>query len=217
MLTRRQQQIMDIIQSLYARNGYTPTLDEIALAGGISTRSTVHQHVQVLIREGRLQATSGKRAYRMPEAAVARHPQMLLGLGLPLAGRIAAGKPIEAISGKDEINPSDLFGGSGRYVLEVRGESMIDIGIMDGDFVVIQQQENAHDGDIVVALVEREEATLKRLFRLADGHIELRPENRSLQPMVYPAESVQVQGKMVGLFRSYEPLSSHTPKNPRKT
>lgn len=203
MLTRRQQQIMDIIQSLYARNGYTPTLDEIASAGGISTRSTVHQHVQALIREGRLHATPGKRAYRMPETAVARHPQMPLRLGLPLAGRIAAGKPIEAISGKDEINPGDLFRGNGRYVLEVRGESMIDIGIMDGDFVVIQQQEDACDGDIVVALVEREEVTLKRLYRLADGRIELRPENRTLQPMVYPTESVQVQGKMVGLFRSY--------------
>ncbi|MGB5600166.1 MAG: transcriptional repressor LexA [Thiothrix litoralis] len=203
MLTRRQQQIMDIIQSLYARNGYTPTLDEIASAGGISTRSTVHQHVQALIREGRLHATPGKRAYRMPETAVARHPQMPLRLGLPLAGRIAAGKPIEAISGKDEINPGDLFRGNGRYVLEVRGESMIDIGIMDGDFVVIQQQEDACDGDIVVALVEREEVTLKRIYRLADGRIELRPENRTLQPMVYPTESVQVQGKMVGLFRSY--------------
>ncbi|SDZ92796.1 MAG: transcriptional repressor LexA [Candidatus Thiothrix putei] len=203
MLTRRQQQMMDIIQSLYARNGYAPTLDEIAQAGGISTRSTVHQHVQALIREGRLQATAGKRAYRMPETAVARHPQMPLSLGLPLAGRIAAGKPIEAIAGKDEINPSDLFSGNGRYVLEVRGESMIDIGIMDGDFVVIQQQENARDGDIVVALVEREEATLKRLYRQPDGQIELRPENSQMQPMVYPAESVQVQGKMVGLFRSY--------------
>ncbi|QQZ29136.1 transcriptional repressor LexA [Thiothrix subterranea] len=203
MLTRRQQQIWDIIQSLYARNGYTPTLDEIAQAGGISTRSTVHQHVQALIREGRLHTTAGKRAYRLPETTVARHPQMPLRLGLPLAGRIAAGKPIEAIAGKDEINPSDLFGGNGRYVLEVRGESMIDIGIMDGDFVVIQQQDNARDGDIVVALVEREEATLKRLYRLPDGHIELRPENSQMQPMLYPAESVQVQGKMVGLFRSY--------------
>lgn len=201
MLTRRQQQIWDVIQSLYARNGYAPTLDEIALACGINTRSTIHQHVQALIREGRLQSTEGKRAYRMPEAAVARHPQ--LPLGLPLAGRIAAGKPIEAITGKDEINPSDMFSGNGRYVLEVRGESMIDIGIMDGDFVVIQQQDSARNGDIVVALVEREEATLKRLYRLADGRIELRPENSTMQPMVYPAESVQVQGKMVGLFRSY--------------
>ncbi|MBU0653598.1 MAG: transcriptional repressor LexA [Gammaproteobacteria bacterium] len=201
MLTRRQQQVMDIIQTLYARNGYAPTLDEIAQESGINTRSTVHQHVQALIREGRLQTATGKRAYHMSESAVARHPQM--SLSLPLIGRIAAGKPIEAISGRDEINPSDIFTGKGRYVLEVRGESMIDIGIMDGDFVVIQQQEEARNGEIVVALVEREEATLKRLFHLADGKIELRPENSSMQPMVYPEESVQIQGKMVGLFRSY--------------
>ncbi|MEB4593435.1 transcriptional repressor LexA [Candidatus Thiothrix sp. Deng01] len=201
MLTRRQQQIWDIIQNLYARNGYAPTLDEIAVASGINTRSTVHQHVQALIREGRLQPAAGKRAYRMPESAAARHPQ--LALGLPLAGRIAAGKPIEAIAGKDEINPSDMFSGNGRYALEVRGDSMINIGVMDGDFVVIQQQDSARNGDIVVALVDREEATLKRIYRLPDGRIELRPENSAMQPMVYPAESVQVQGKMVGLFRSY--------------
>lgn len=201
MLTRRQQQVMDIIQTLYARNGYAPTLDEIAQASGINTRSTVHQHIQTLIREGRLQQAAGKRAYQMPESAITRHPQM--SLNLRLEGRIAAGKPIEAISGRDEINPSEIFSGRNRYVLEVRGESMIDIGIMDGDFVVIQQQEEARNGEIVVALVEREEATLKRLFHLADGKIELRPENSSMQPMVYPAESVQIQGKMVGLFRSY--------------
>ncbi len=201
MLTRRQQQVMDIIQTLYARNGYAPTLDEIGQAGGINTRSTVHQHVQALIREGRLQAATGKRAYRMPEPVVERHPQM--SLNLRLEGRIAAGKPIEAIADRNEINPSEIFAGRNRYVLEVRGESMIDIGIMDGDFVVIQQQEEARNGEIVVALVEREEATLKRIFHLPDSRIELRPENSAMQPMVYPAENVQIQGKMVGLFRSY--------------
>lgn len=201
MLTRRQQEIMDIIQTLYARNGYAPTLDEIALASGINTRSTVHQHVQILIREGYLQAATGKRAYRMPSEAESHHPQQ--PLALPFIGCIAAGKPIAAIPGRDEINPLDIFSGKGRFVLEVKGESMIDIGIMDGDFVVIQTQEEARDGEVVVALVEREEATLKRIYYLPDGNIELRPENSTLRPMVYPAESVQVQGKMVGLFRSY--------------
>lgn len=201
MLTRRQQQIWEIIQSLYARLGYAPTLDEIAQASGIATRSTIHQHVQALIREGRLLAAAGKRAYRLPDASVAQHPQM--AMHLPLMGRIAAGKPIEAIPDRTEINPSELFTGHDRYVLQVRGDSMIDIGIMDGDFVVIQRQESARNGDIVVALVEREEATLKRFFALADGRVELRPENSTMPPMLYPAASVQVQGKMVGLFRSY--------------
>lgn len=201
MLTRRQKQVMEVIQKLYARNGYAPTLDEIAQESGINTRSTVHQHVQALIREGNLSEASGKRAYHMPENLVARHPQM--SLSLPLVGRIAAGKPIEAISGQEEISPNDLFTGNGRYVLEVQGESMIDIGIMDGDFVVIQQQETASNSEIVVALVDREEATLKRIYYLPDNRVELRPENSTMRPMVYPAERVQVQGKMVGMFRSY--------------
>lgn len=175
-------------------------MDEIAQACGINTRSTVHQHVQALIREGYLHAATGKRAYRLPEVTVAGHPQM--ALSLPLQGRIAAGKPIEAISGRDEINPADLFRGRGRYVLEVRGESMRDVGIMDGDFVVIQPQDEVRNGDIVVALVEREEVTLKRIFYLPDGLVELRPENSQLQAMIYPASSVQVQGRLVGLFRS---------------
>jgi len=198
MLTRRQLQVWEIIQTLSARNGYAPTLDEIAQASGINTRSTVHQHVQALIREAYLEAASGKRAYQIPTVA-----QVRPATNLPLAGRIAAGKPIEAITGHDQINPSDLFSGNGRYVLEVCGESMTDIGIMDGDFVVIQQQGHARDGEIVVALVEREEATLKRIYHLPDGRVELRPENRQMQPMRYPAESVQVQGRMVGLFRNY--------------
>lgn len=203
MLTRRQQQVLTVIQTLFARQGYAPTLEEIATASGINTRSTVHQHVQALIREGYLLAAAGKRAYRLPETTAASHAP--LTSNLPLVGRIAAGKPIQAISGRDEINPSDLFGGQGRYVLEVRGESMMDIGIMDGDFVVIQQVECARNGDIVVALVEREEVTLKRIFYLSDEAIELRPENQRMQSLIYPASSVQVQGKMVGLFRCYDP------------
>jgi repressor LexA len=103
----------------------------------------------------------------------------------------------------EAIDPTVLLSGNGRYVLEVRGDSMTDIGIMDGDFIVIQQQDNAKNGAIVVALVNREEATLKRIYHLPDGKVELRPENSTMQPMVYPAASVQVQGAMVGLFRSY--------------
>jgi repressor LexA len=103
----------------------------------------------------------------------------------------------------EAIDPAALLAGNGRYVLEVRGNSMTGIGIMDGDFVVIQQQDTAKNGEVVVALVNREEATLKRIYHLPDGQVELRPESSAMQPMVYPATNVQVQGKMVGLFRSY--------------
>lgn len=199
MLTRRQQEIWEVIRSWYREKGYAPTLDEIAQSIGINTKSTVHQHIKALIKEGRLLAASGKRAYEMPDIEIAVHPQM----ALPLAGQIAAGKPITAIEGRDEISPTEIFTGPGRYALKVRGESMIDIGVMDGDYVVIERKEEAPNGEIVVALVENEEATLKRLYNLEDGKIELRPENKDMQPMIYPADSVQVQGIMVGLFRSY--------------
>ncbi|MGB0845820.1 MAG: transcriptional repressor LexA [Thiolinea sp.] len=204
MLTRRQQQIWEVIHKWYRRHGYTPTLDEIGKAVGLNTRSTVHQHVQTLIRENYLKAASGKRAYEMMPEDTERHPQMPLSLPtLPLEGQIAAGRPIEAIADRNDISPSEMFTGPGRYALKVRGESMIDIGVMDGDYVVIQRIEDARNGDIVVALVEREEATLKRIFYHDTGFVELRPENTEMQPMFYPADSVQVQGRMVGLFRNY--------------
>ena len=196
MLTRRQQQIMDIIHKLYAQNGYLPTLDEIAHAGGINTRSTVHQHVQALIQQGYLEATTGKRAYRLPEPA-AREDY------LPLLGKIAAGQPIEALASQNEISADEMFRGQGRFVLKVSGESMRDIGIMDGDYVVIQKQNIASNGEIIVALVDKQEATLKRIFYLPNRKIELRPENSDMESLIYPAKSVQVQGKLVGVFRTY--------------
>ncbi|MGL4186200.1 MAG: transcriptional repressor LexA [Thiotrichaceae bacterium] len=196
MLTRRQQQIMDIIHKLYAQNGYLPTLDEIAHAGGINTRSTVHQHVQALIQQGYLAATTGKRAYRLPEPA-AREDY------LPLLGKIAAGQPIEALASQNEISADEMFRGQGRFVLKVSGESMRDIGIMDGDYVVIQKQNIASNGEIIVALVDKQEATLKRIFYLPNRKIELRPENSDMESLIYPAKSVQVQGKLVGVFRTY--------------
>lgn len=196
MLTRRQQQIMDIIHKLYAQNGYLPTLDEIAHAGGINTRSTVHQHVQALIQQGYLAATTGKRAYRLPEPA-AREDY------LPLLGKIAAGQPIEALASQNEISADEMFRGQGRFVLKVSGESMRDIGIMDGDYVVIQKQNIASNGEIIVALVDKQEATLKRIFYLPNRKIELRPENSDMESLIYPAKNVQVQGKLVGVFRTY--------------
>ena len=196
MLTRRQQQIMDIIHKLYAQNGYLPTLDEIAHAGGINTRSTVHQHVQALIQQGYLAATTGKRAYRLPEPA-AREDY------LPLLGKIAAGQPIEALASQNEISADEMFRGQGRFVLKVSGESMRDIGIMDGDYVVIQKQNIASNGEIIVALVDKQEATLIRIFYLPNRKIELRPENSDMESLIYPAKSVQVQGKLVGVFRTY--------------
>ncbi|WP_020395123.1 transcriptional repressor LexA [Thiolinea disciformis] len=204
MLTRKQQQIWEVIQQWYNHFGYAPTLDEIGQKLGIKSRSTVHQHIQTLIQKNVLLSGQGKRAYQMPKPLLDQHPQLPLALtSLPLEGQIAAGQPIQAISDQADISPNELFLGPGRYALKVKGESMIDIGVMDGDYVVIQRTEEARNGEIVVALIEREEATLKRIYYQANGQIELHPENKTMRPMIYPAQSVQIQGRMIGLFRSY--------------
>jgi len=123
---------------------------------------------------------------------------------IPLLGRIAAGQPIEAIEGRDELNLADFLMSSDRFALQVTGNSMIDAGILDGDTVIIRQQQNATNGDIVVALIDGIEATLKRLKKLPDGMILLMPENKFMEPKVYPAQRVQIQGVVVGQLRSYQ-------------
>jgi repressor LexA len=152
--------------------------------------------VQALIQQGYLLPTTGKRAYRLPEPNIREDY-------LPLLGKIAAGQPIEAIESQNEISADEMFRGQGRFVLKVSGDSMRDIGIMNGDYVVIQKQDIASNGEIIVALVNKQEVTLKRIFYLPNRKIELRPENSDMESMLYSAKSVQVQGKMVGLFRAY--------------
>lgn len=194
-LTKKQQATWEVIQKLTQQWGRQPTLEEIAIELNISSKSTVHEHVKALIQAGVLLPSVGKKAYEL-------HPEPE-ELTLPILGRIAAGKPIEAVGDQKTVSPNDLFVRADRYALLVRGESMIDIGILDGDYVVIQRQDYAHNGEVVSVLVEGFETTLKRIYYVGDGRIELRPENRSMPSMFYPAESVQVQGKMVGLFRKW--------------
>jgi repressor LexA len=122
---------------------------------------------------------------------------------LPLLGRIAAGLPIEAIPDQEEINLADFFMGPNRFVLKVQGESMIEAGIMPGDMVIVESRDHAHNGDIVVALIDQQEATLKRLHHNTDGSITLFPANTSMSPLTYPAEQLRIQGVVVGQMRSY--------------
>jgi repressor LexA len=124
-------------------------------------------------------------------------------LTLPLLGRIAAGRPIEAIPGEDEIDLSEFFVNRDRFVLRVQGDSMIEDGILDGDMVIVEKRETAENGEIVVALIDGIEATLKRLQKNRDGSVTLRPANSQMPPMRYPAARVRIQGIVVGQFRSY--------------
>ena len=201
MLTDRQQQTYDFISAYARRHGVTPKLREIAQHLGISSRGSIHRYLRAIEAEG-LITVEPDRARGIRLAAAPGMPDARAST-LPLMGRIAAGRPIEAIAGQDHIDLSEFFVGPNRFVLRVQGDSMVEDGILDGDMVVVEQRGHAEDGEIVVALIDNEEATLKRLQRNGDGSITLRPANRLLVPMRYPGERVCVQGVVVGQLRVY--------------
>lgn len=199
-LTKRQQEIFDFIRQYSESNGYPPTVRDIGKAVGLASSSTVHAHLSNLEKLGLLRRDPTKpRAMELLDRAGAT-VRGALRPGLPLLGHVAAGQPILAEENVEEyIETPDACGGrSGEYLLRVRGESMKNAGILDGDLVVVRPQETAHDGEIVVALVE-EEATVKRFYR-EDDHVRLQPENEEMQPIL--VRDVSVLGRVVGLMRS---------------
>ncbi len=196
MLTSKQTLVLHTIQHLYQDHGYLPTLEEIGQEIGIG-RSTIHKHIRTLINNNYLQEADGKAAYQLTDPIETEENT------LPYMGRIAAGCPIEAIPDQQNINLATLFYGPNRYVLKIAGDSMIEAGIWDEDYVVIQKQSSAREGEIIVALVDRYEATLKYYHPKDTGVVELRPANSQLQSMFYPADQVEIQGVMLGVFRSY--------------
>lgn len=198
MPTLLEKRILNFIHAFIVKHGHSPTLVEIGQAMDISSKGTIHRYVQSLRNQGLLaQPERGWRGIRLADDALSNSTT------LPLVGRIAAGQPIEAIENQEEINLTEMFVGKDRFALQIKGDSMIDIGILDGDIVVIQPQNTAQFGDIVVALIDEQEATLKRFKKLKDGRIELSPENQDLKPMIYDASRVKVQGILVGQLRSY--------------
>ena len=207
-LTKRQQEIFDFIKRYSAKYGYPPTVRDIGKAVGLASSSTVHAHLANLEKLGLLRRDPTKpraielldRVGREVDAVVENVRQFVAGPGLPVVGHVAAGAPILAEENIEEyVQVPPVAGGeTGEYILRVRGESMRDIGMLDGDFVVVQRQDTAQDGDVVVALVG-EEATVKRFFREAD-HVRLQPENASMEPI--RSREVQIMGRVVGLFRS---------------
>jgi len=197
MLTSKQALVLQTIQKLAHQMGYLPTLEEVGQDIGIG-RSTIHKHIRTLINNNYLQEAEGKSAYQLSE------PLAEEDNCLPYMGRIAAGCPIEAIPEQQNINMAQLFHGSNRYILKIAGDSMIEAGIWDEDFVVIQKQNYAREGNIIVALVDRYEATLKYYHPKETGVVELRPANCQLESMFYPAEQVEIQGVLMGVFRDYQ-------------
>jgi repressor LexA len=203
-LTKRQQEIFDFIKRYSARYGYPPTVRDIGKAVGLASSSTVHAHLANLERIGLLRRDPTKpRAIELLDRAAAgvqAGVQAFVRPGLPLVGQVAAGQPVLAEENIEEYiqTPSFAGGEDGEYLLRVRGESMKDVGIIEGDLVVVRPQETANDGDIVVALVG-EEATVKRFFQEPD-HVRLQPENSAMEPI--RSRDVRVLGRVVGLMRN---------------
>ncbi|MFQ5661497.1 MAG: transcriptional repressor LexA [Gammaproteobacteria bacterium] len=197
MLTRLEEKVLQFITHYIAQNGHAPTLAEVGEALKMRSKGTVHRYVESLIKKGHLHRTG--RNWRGIRLTGESSRSLTI---LPLVGRIAAGKPIEAITDQKEINFSDLLLGPDRYALKVKGDSMIDAGILDGDLIIVRHTETAENGDIVVALIDGEEATLKRL-RKHGARVELIPANQKLASMIYPADRLRIQGVVVGQVRIY--------------
>lgn len=200
-LYKRQRQIVDFISQYIQKNGYSPTLQDIADAIGVSSLATVHEHLQALEKKGVIKKYEGAvRGIELLDRTIGRHTE---GVELPISGYIAAGQPIEPHTDPNalfKVSPNMLSGKKRSYVLQVKGESMIDEGILDGDYVVIEEQDGVTDGDIVVALLENGLATLKRYFKEAT-RIRLEPANSNMSPIF--AKNVKIQGKVVGLIRKF--------------
>jgi len=198
-LTRRQREIYEFIRGFVAEKGYSPSLEEIAEAFGLSSGATVHKHIHHLVEKRML-----RKAWNRSRSIEPVEPPCAGTTALPLLGRVAAGAPIEAIEVPETIDvPRDLVGTRGEsFVLEVSGDSMIEDQICDGDYVVVESRAEARDGETVVALVRGSDATLKRFYREGD-QVRLMPANAAYEPIRVPAEDVQIRGVVRGLMRRF--------------
>jgi repressor LexA len=198
-LTKRQREILDYLGEFIQQHGYAPSLEEIGRRFGLSSLATVHKHLTNLQDKGFIKrAWNRSRSVELVPARVGGRT-----LELPLLGYVAAGVPIDAITTAETIGvPDSLVGKLDTYVLRVRGDSMIDEQIRDGDYVIIEDRKNAENGEMVIALVGGTEVTLKKFYR-ENGHIRLQPANPAMQPLVFDADHVQIQGVVVGVMRKY--------------
>lgn len=198
MLTQLEERMFAYIREQIESTQQSPTIAEIASALSIKSRGTVHRYVQSLIEKGYLERRgTGWRGLGLSERIEESR------YVIPLLGKIAAGQPIEAIEGQDELNVAEFLIGPDRYALRVSGDSMCDAGILDGDTVILRKTNIARKGQIVVALIDRTEATLKTLGETINGTVELIPENSAMKPMRYGADRVRIQGVLVGQMRTY--------------
>jgi len=204
-ITRRQRELYDFISRFVSEKGYSPSFEEIREAMGLNSLATVHKHVTNLEKKGLLTRDYNcSRSIDLlpPKGKLKQSMAVNTGVVLPLVGRIAAGRPIEAVENPETISLADFVRSKDVFVLEVRGESMQDEAILSGDYVLVEKTKTAHNGDIVVALVDGSDATLKRFFREGEK-IRLQPSNATMKPMIFPAADVEVQGRVIGVLRKY--------------
>jgi len=201
-LTKRQREILDFIDSFIQDRGYSPSFEEIAKFFGYRSLATVHEHLSNLERKGYIRRNYNES--RSVEPLEAARPKAIAA-GLPLLGLVAAGSPIEAIEDNESVSvPEDMLSGQGpHFVLRVQGDSMIDDQIRDGDCVVVDGRQAAENGEMVIALVSGDSATVKRYYRESDGRIRLQPANKNHAPQYYMEDEVQVRGVVVGVIRKY--------------
>jgi repressor LexA len=207
-LTKRQKDVLDFIADFVEENGYSPSYEELAQGLKLASLATVHKHIQALESRNYLRRLFNQsRSLEVSPKYVQerrRTRQSTRAAEVPLAGRIAAGSPVEAIEGQDTLQFADFAGKGDTFALQVTGESMIEDHILSGDYVLVERTQQAKDGEIVVALVDGRETTLKRLYHDPDGRIRLQPANSSMQPIILEGANVQVQGRVLAVLRKFK-------------
>ncbi len=207
-LTRRQKEVMDFLSKFITKNGYSPSYEELASGLGLASLATVHKHIQALeakqyLRHSYNHSRSLEIGERYSTEEQARRRDAEAGPSVPLLGRIAAGAPVEAIENPEQLYFSDFVGHAGTFALEVRGESMIEDHICSGDYVLAERTTSVRNGDIVVALIDGSEATLKRYYLESDGRVRLQPANASMAPIYADPANLDIQGRVLAVMRKY--------------
>jgi repressor LexA len=203
-LTKRQKQVLDFIARFQDENGYCPSYEEIAHGLDLASLATVHKHISALenksyLKRGFNQSRSLELAPKYLQEQRRTRP-----LEVPLLGRIAAGSPVESVEQRENLNFGDFAGDGNTFALEVRGNSMIEDHICDGDLILLEKVAQVRDGDIVVALVGGSETTLKRFYRESSDQVRLQPANAALKPIIVAARDVQIQGRLLAVLRKYK-------------
>lgn len=205
-LTKRQKDVLDFVAGFMDENGYSPSYEEIARALNLASLATVHKHITALDTKNYLKrGFNQSRSLDLGPKYAQSQKRQRNDLEVPLLGRIAAGAPVESVEQRATLNFADFAGNSDTFALEVRGDSMIEDHICDGDLILLQKTTEVRDGDIVVALVTGMETTLKRFYREPQGNkIRLQPANSSMQPIFVLARDVQIQGRLIAVLRKYK-------------